>query len=321
MQFRIFDRYLTRFYYFNKMKFGKLQDISQVDFSLPPINEATLRRLGGNSARDRFRAFIGLPRWAAREWIGQLFPPKTKQEDFLHYYSLSFNTIELNTTHYRIPTAEQVSKWAEQASDSFVFCPKIPQVISHYRKLINCDKEIYQFGEAIRAFGSKLGCCFVQLHESFGPAHIDNLMDFVKKWPKDLPISFEFRHPDWFEAHQVFPALIQLLSDHQMGTVITDVSGRRDVLHTDLTNRTAMIRLVGNELDPTDFARADAWVERLSLWVDNGLENLYLFPHQPEDPQAADFGKYIIERLNQEFELGLAIPGIPQAPGNQMSLF
>ncbi|MCI4667099.1 MAG: DUF72 domain-containing protein [Bacteroidia bacterium] len=303
------------------MKFGKLTDISQVDFSLPPINEATLQRLGGKPAENSFQAFIGLPRWASKDWIGQLFPPKTKQADFLYHYSLSFNTIELNTTHYRIPTPDQVSKWAEQASDDFVFCPKVPQVISHYRKLINCDEEIYQFTESIRHFGKKMGCSFVQLHESFGLAQLDNLKDFVKNWPADLPISFEFRHADWFEAQQVLPELIETLTSHRMGMVITDVSGRRDVLHTDLSNKTAMIRLVGNELHPSDYARAELWLDRLEVWVKNGLETLYLFPHQPEDPQAADFGKFIIEGLNRKFDLNLNIPGIPKKPGNQMSLF
>ncbi len=303
------------------MKFGKLQDISGVDFSLPPISPQALERLGGSSARDRFRAFVGLPRWSSKEWIGQLFPPKTKQGDFLHFYSQSFNTIELNTTHYRIPKPEQVEKWADQAADDFIFCPKIPQTISHYRKLINCDMEIEQFAESIRYFGKKLGCCFVQLQESFGPDQLSHLYDFVDKWPEDLGISFEFRHPQWFEAQQLFPEVIGLLSQRKMGMVITDVSGRRDVLHGDLTNTSAMLRLVGNSLHPTDYERVDAWIERLEIWVDHGLERLYFFPHQPKDPQAADYGKYMIEKLNKAFDLKLTLPGIPQEKGDQMSLF
>ncbi|MEO0897946.1 MAG: DUF72 domain-containing protein [Bacteroidota bacterium] len=313
--FRIFSRLYV------DMKFGKLSDISGVNFSLPPVNENTLKRLGGASARGKFKAYVGLSRWASKDWLGQLFPPKTKQADYLHFYSQSFNTIELNTTHYRIPKMEQVEKWVDQAAEGFVFCPKIPQTISHYRKMINSDTEIEMFVEAIRLFGDKMGCSFVQMHESFGPSQMENLKDFVRKWPEDVPISFEFRHPDWFEEQQTFPEVLDILSSKGFGMVTTDVSGRRDVLHTDLTNKTAMIRLVGNSLHPTDYNRFDQWLERLALWVDNGLEELYIFPHEPEDPKASDYGKYMIEGLNKEFGLGLTIPGIPDESAGQMSLF
>ncbi|MEO1381775.1 MAG: DUF72 domain-containing protein, partial [Bacteroidota bacterium] len=131
-----------------------------------------------------------------------------------------------------------------------------------------------------------------------------------------------FRNAEWFDTQQLFAPVLGLLREYKAATVITDVSGRRDVLHTDLTNKTAMIRLVGNALDKTDYERADAWVDRLKLWVNNGLEKLYLFPHEPGDVEAAKMGTYLVEQLNLKLKQELRIPGIPDTSSSgQISLF
>lgn len=300
------------------MKFGKLADISGVDFSLPPDPEPG--RLRGKSAAT-FRAYVGLSRWASKEWQGDLYPAGTRQADFLHHYARAFNTIELNSTHYRTPTPAQVAKWREAVPAGFVFCPKIPQLISHYRKLVNCAEALTQFVESIAHFEDSLGSCFVQLHDSFGPALYPNLVDFLRQWPRSMPLAVEFRHPDWFAAGQLLPQVEELLANAGAGTVITDVAGRRDVCHTTLTSPQAMIRFVGNALDPTDYSRTDAWLTRLDRWVRQGLETLYLFPHEPGDRMASDMGRYWVEGLNRHLGQDLPRPGLDNRPDAQMRLF
>lgn len=302
------------------MKFGKLSDITGVDFSLPPMDEEGMKFLG-NRPSPQFEVFVGLPRWASKDWENHLFPKGTKAAEYLSYYAHSFNTIELNTTHYRIPKPEQVQKWRDLATENFVFCPKIPQSISHYRKLLNIEKELAQFTDSIREFSSKYGCSFIQLHESFDPKLYRNLEEFLNLWPRDLPLAIEFRHTDWFEYQALRPEALDLLRQYGVSPVITDVAGRRDVCHNSFATKTAMLRFVGNALDSTDFVRTDAWMDRLDIWVKNGLEKLYIFAHEPGDVMAMELGKYWIEQLNQRFDLNLAIPGIHQNQGDQMSLF
>lgn len=301
------------------MKFGKLPSIRGVDFSLPPINPSNLKHLGGSPAAS-FDAYVGVPRWASKEWIGHLYPKGTKPADYLRFYAQAFNTIELNSTHYRIPTPEQVAKWRDQTGASFRFCPKLPQVISHHRQLIHADEELSLFLKAIENFEEKLGCSFVQLHDSFSPALFSNLEKFLSKWPSDMPLAVEFRHSDWFEAGGLIPEAVELLATCQVGTVITDVAGRRDVCHGSLTNRTAMIRLVGNELHETDFERSEAWLNRLQLWREQGLETVYVFAHEPGDRMASDFADYWIEQVNTRFDQQLSgTSGL--SFGGQMALF
>lgn len=305
------------------MKFGKLTDISEVNFSLPHNHEGIREVLqqGRGGEKSRFQVYVGCPMWGNKGWVGKLYPKGVKQGEYLRYYSQSFNTIELNSTHYRVPKREIALRWKEMAAPGFEFCPKVPQTISHYRKLVNCEAELTIFADTMALFEEHLGCAFIQLHDSFSPNLFGNLRQFVENFPAFLPLAIEFRNEQWFEDHRLIPEAEELLMEYHISTVITDVAGRRDVLHHSLTTSTAMIRFVGNGLVPTDYQRADAWIERIAEWVDWGLEKLYFFVHEPDDTFAPEMGTYIIEKLNHRFALDLAIPGLPEEPGQQMSLF
>ena len=301
------------------MKFGKLADISQVDFQLPEVDPRTLSALGGMPSPSPVKVYTGCPQWSSKEWREVLYPPKTKQADYLHWYSKSFNTIELNTTHYRIPKIEIVKRWKEASDESFIFCPKLPQTISHYSKLLNQDQTL-AFCESIRHFEEKLGPTFVQMHPSFDPSMIGNLEFFLSAWPKDLPILFEFRHEDWFQDQLLIGSAYELLASHGSGALITDVSGRRDVLHMSLNNKILMLRFVGNALHPTDFQRVDVWMDRIKYLIQQGLEEIYFFAHEPGDLWAYELGKYAVQQFNSVLGLQLPIPGVPDS-NSQMSLF
>lgn len=299
------------------MKFGKLDDITGVDFSVPQWPAESLALLPGKPDPG-FGFYVGLSRWASKDWVGNLFPPKTKPADFLYHYARHFNTIELNTTHYRTPTPEQVVAWREVTPQGFRFCPKVNQTISHYRKLVGADEEIAAFARAIAHFGDRLGCTFLQLHDSFSPALLPNLYDFLQKWPAELPLAIEFRHAAWFAGQALIREATDALLRHGVSAVITDVSGRRDVLHTTLTQPLAMVRFVGNALHPTDYTRARVWMDRLDAARSAGLRDVYLFPHEPEDLMASDMGDFFFAEARERW--GYA-PQKPEPPKGQLGLF
>ena len=116
----------------------------------------------------------------------KIYPQGAKPNEYLNYYSYSFNTIELNSTHYGMPKAETIIGWKEKAEDGFVFCPKFPQEISHYQKLTGKPERTQLFCERIMLFEEKLGCAFIQLAPTFGPSYFQNLENFVSlrvwKW-------------------------------------------------------------------------------------------------------------------------------------------
>lgn len=306
------------------MKFGKLTDIDQVDFSLPPDPKENFSLLAGNGSREAsppVPVFLGATGWSMKEWVGRIYPPKTKAADFLLAYGKQFNGIELNTTHYRIPSLEQVLKWKHLVPDDFRFCPKIPQQISHSRQLGLGTEGLITFQQVISGLGDQLGPCFLQLPPYFGLDRWPALQAFLLQWPaKEIPLTIEFRHGSWFEDLQQSQSVFQQMEHLSIGTVITDVAGRRDVLHMRVTAPFALVRFVGNGLHPTDFQRADDWVERLGLWSEKGISEVYFFPHQPDNLKAPDMIDYFAQSIQKLNTLTTRGPKFSE-PNPQISLF
>jgi len=304
------------------MKFGKLSDISQVDFKLPPDASDNQSLLSGYNFVSQPLLFTGCTGWSMKDWVGKIYPQNAKAKDFLKYYTRQFNTIELNTTHYRIPGPDLIKKWQLNSNSDFKFCPKIPQSISHSRELGLKDDKLIIFTEVIQQLEEKLGCCFMQLPPYFDFPRLGLLEAFLLKFPAHIPLAIEVRHMSWFDSKATINALSALLKQYNRIFLITDVAGRRDVLHQKLTTNKAMIRFVGNGLHPTDYQRIEQWLKRLKKWYEYGLEETYFFIHQPENVLAPDMVTYFVERAKS------VLPGVitrgPKmntAEGHQMSLF
>ena len=274
------------------MKFGKLTDISKVDFSLPEDHPATERILGMHGLAADPKVYLGATGWGNKEWLGKWYPTGTKPVEFLRHYSKQFGTLEFNSTHYRIPTLEQIGKWKALAAPGFKFCPKVPQQISHRQRLLGSLDPTERFVESVRALGEHLGPVFMQMPENYAPLQAPHFEKYLREWPSDVPLHLEFRHPDFFQENDLSEMAFHALEESGQGTVLTDVAGRRDVLNMRLSNPVLVLRFVGNALHPTDYERAAAWAERLKKWIGMGLKEAYLFIHQPEMELVPEYTKH-----------------------------
>lgn len=282
------------------MKFGKIQDpkiLDKMQWKLPTFDALTKPFLA-TLATPSTKLLLGAPAWNHKEWVGKVYPPKTRVADYLFHYSRYFNTIELNTTHYRIPTEEQTKKWCSQVPTNFVFCPKLFQGISHDRSgLLDIQllKTWFQFLESI---GSNLGPCFLQLPPSFDYSCKTLLFKFLQLWPNEFKLAIEFRHPSWFQGGVIIPALVQYLQTRRIGLVITDVAGRQDVLHSSISAEFAMVRFVGNALHASDFERAQLWNERLQGWQNQGLPEVIFLVHEPDDILVPELTTHLLNEVS-----------------------
>lgn len=306
------------------MEFGKLQELNDTDFTLPPdpaANETLFHQLLNASAPPAGTAYIGATGWSMPEWKGKVYPARAKTADFLYHYTRQFNTIELNTTHYRIPDAAMIQKWYDQSAPDFKFCPKVLQRISHAADLGINTPLIAAFCDSLGGLKEKLGPCFLQLPPYFGPEKVALLESFLKKF--SLPLAVELRHESWFGQAEHFNRVFELLEAYDVSTVITDVAGRRDVAHMRLTNSKVLVRFVGNNLHPTDYTRLDDWVSRLKKWFANGLSEVFFFTHEPDNVFAPDLAVYLFEQLNEIGEITVRGPDLSgeDKSGQQMSLF
>lgn len=301
------------------MDFGKLTNVDQVDFTLPPDAPQTASVIA-RSPQATPVLFIGCPVWNNPVWVGKWYPAGTRSQNFLRNYARQFNTIELNSTHYGLPDVSTVRRWKNAVSPPFTFCPKIPQQISHEKQLVGAEALTEVFCAFVRSLSTHAGMSFLQLPPTFTLRQLPALQRFLTDFPADVPLSVEFRHPDWFAGSPVARQAFDWLEAYQFNTVITDVAGRRDVLHQRLTTPVALIRFVGNNLHATDFSRIDAWTERIGQWYARGLQQLYFFVHEPDNTHSPELAAYLIQRLNRQLDLHLAAPTAMATPV-QTSLF
>ena len=292
------------------MDFGKIApaELKLTDLRLPVDRENNKNILKGKRVSSH-KIYVGCAKWGRTEWIGKIYPKGTKEADFLDHYIEHYNSIELNATHYKTYPPESIKKWADKAAGrDFLFCPKVPQTISHYSSFVNTDDKTNAFLESVYAFGKHLGPVFLQVSDKFSPKRKDSLLNYLAGLPKDVQFFAEVRNLEWFSSIEVCEILVNTLSNLNIGYVITDTAGRRDCVHMYLTIPKAFIRFVGNSLDDTDYTRIDQWVERIKNWLDNGLEELYFFMHMHDETYSPELSSYLIDKLNTTCGLSLKEP-------------
>ncbi len=294
------------------MEFGRVTNLELVDFSFPELHalsKDTLQELGKGKET---KLYIGCPVWADKGYVGKVFPPKTPAKNYLKEYCKQFNSIEVNATHYQIPSEKTIDKWKDVASPGFKFCPKFPQIISHRNDFDERDEWVDLFLGAIYQLDEFLGTSFIQFPPYFKPDKLEQLNHFFSKLPRDMSFAVEFRNEAWFLDDSIKKEWYDLLKRHQVTPVITDTSGRRDVLHQLVTTDKIFIRFTGNNLHPTDYVRVDDWVNHLVQLSDQGLTELYFFVHEPEKHLCADIATYMIRQLKDKGNFHLKAPRMYQ---------
>jgi uncharacterized protein YecE (DUF72 family) len=286
------------------MDFGRLPHIEGIDFTFPNEHQGNINILPGFPSEES-AVYIGCPIWSEKGWVGKVYPKGTKEKDYLKYYGEKFSSIELNATHYNIPDETTVARWRDAVPEQFKFCPKIPQIISHSKDILKTTESMLHFISVVRVLGNKLGPSFLQLPPYFKPDKIKSLIYFLNALPEDFQLAIEFRHEDWFKDKLKFDKIFNYLEDRRISTVISDVAGRRDVLHQRLSNRTAFIRFAANNLDPTDFTRIQDWSVLLKKWLAEGLKEVYFFVHTPDSSLCPELADYFSEKMK------LKLPSLP----------
>ncbi len=293
------------------MDFGRIEpeNLKTIHFGLPREPSWNKTILPGKNAAPR--VYLGCAKWGRKEWAGKLYPPKTKERDFLSQYVRHYNSIELNATHYKIYGATGIGRWSKVAGEKdFKFCPKMYQGITHRGNLKSKGFLTTEFFRGILAFEDHLGPVFIQFNESFGPKRKDEMFVFLKSLPTDMVFFVEVRHPEWFSNDTLFRELLSGLSALNIGIVITDTAGRRDCCHMHLTIPKTFVRFVGNSLHATDYARCDEWTKRIKIWMGAGINEIYFFMHMHDEAYSPELTQYLANKLNAVCKLRLQVPYI-----------
>ncbi len=143
---------------------------------------------------------IGCSGWAYKSWRPAFYPEKTPLAKLLTAYAERLNTVEVNYTFRRLPTAKIAANWLGQTPSSFHFAFKAPQAITHVRRLREAAGPLHTFAESLQPFAEagRLGPVLFQLPPNF-PVDPARLADFLKEvQTTGLQTAWEFRSASWF---------------------------------------------------------------------------------------------------------------------------
>lgn len=305
---------MFRGFLFEYMDFGKVatSELGYVDHHLPADASGTAQVLAGAVGSEPLLWYVGCAKWGREEWKGLIYPEDAKAANFLDAYAKQFNSIELNASFYKVPTEAAVESWRKKvelnAPTGFTFVPKFPRSISHIRKLKNAEEMTQRFIHSIKGFGPHLGPCFLQLSDAFTPKDFGVLKAYLESLPRTLEVFVELRNAAWFEDEVVRSEVFQFFTSRSIGCVITDTSGRRDLLHMELTRAEAFIRFEGNGKATleSDGKRISEWVKRIAQWREQGLKKVYFFLHQEDEADTPALAAMAISQMNIDLQAGLS---------------
>ena len=140
---------------------------------------------------------LGSIGWSYNFWKGSFYPPKTPSKDFLAYYSTQFGTVEVDSTFYRIPSSQAFLSWKEQTPEGFCFSLKFPQIITHIKKLQDCQNETDTFLNRASLLGQRLGPLLLQFPPSFDVTEFAELESYLQMLPSAYSYAVEVRNKSW----------------------------------------------------------------------------------------------------------------------------
>ncbi|MDQ1383223.1 MAG: hypothetical protein QOG65_602 [Actinomycetota bacterium] len=245
------------------------------------------------SANHLGQTRIGCSGWVYKDWRGVVYPPELRQRDWFTHYASLFDTVELNTTFYRLPTAQAVELWATQAPPGFLYAVKLGQFGSHRMKLRDATRWLPNHLDRVRRLGPALGPNLVQLPPRWkrNPERLD---EFLSAAPPDIRWAVEIRDASWFgddvfailERHNAALCIHDMLPDHPwvLTTAWTYVRFHGPAAVTDKYR---------GRYGPRRLAQP---ARRLQAWIDSGID-VYAYFNNDYDGHAVADARWLRRKL------------------------
>jgi uncharacterized protein YecE (DUF72 family) len=160
---------------------------------------------------------IGCSGWVYRDWRGVIYPADLPQRCWFEHYQKLFDTVELNSTFYRLPTAEAVENWAAAARPGFVFALKLGSFGSHRKKLRDAEWWLPNHIDRAQRLGEHLGPTLVQLPPRW-KRQAARLDEFLEQAPTTMRWAVELRDPSW-----IHDDVFDVLRRHKAALCIHDL--------------------------------------------------------------------------------------------------
>ena len=141
---------------------------------------------------------IGCSGFHYKHWKEIFYPKTVPQRLWFEFYSEHFNTLELNVTFYRFPKVPMLESWYQRSASDFSFSVKAPRLITHYKKMNDCEQLLSDFyGTVEMGLKEKTGCVLFQFPPRFSYTE-EKLDRIINSLDPAFPNVVEFRHMSWW---------------------------------------------------------------------------------------------------------------------------
>ena len=208
---------------------------------------------------------IGTSGWSYRHWRGIFYPPELRPGKWLEFYQQKFDTVEINSSFYRLPTEATFVNWANRSKENFVFAVKASRFITHVKRLKEPEESVRLFLDRANQLGDKLGPILFQLPPGFSanPARLEAILQLK---PEHQRWAFEFRDPSWF-----IPEVYRILERYGAAFCIYHLAGRDCPLA--VTADWVYLRFHGDWYTTRySLEELEVWAGRLQRWLNEGRD-------------------------------------------------
>jgi uncharacterized protein YecE (DUF72 family) len=226
---------------------------------------------------------IGCSGWQYQHWRDEFYPAELPQSRWFAHYVLSFDTVEINNSFYRLPEAGTFAKWRDQAPRRFLYAVKASRFLTHMKKLKDPEEPIARFFDCAKHLGSHLGPVLYQLPPHW-PIDLPRFEHFLAALPRGVRHTVEFRETSWYDER-----VYELLRRYKVAMCLHDMDGSAS--ERILVGPFVYVRFhhgtkkYGGRYSD---ARLDDWAEWLSAHAGEGLDVFAYFNndaggHAPRD--------------------------------------
>jgi uncharacterized protein YecE (DUF72 family) len=144
----------------------------------------------------RARLWIGTSGWHYDHWRGLFYPPALPRREWFSHYAAHFDTVEIDSTFYRLPEEATFDAWREAAPAGFRYALKLSRYLTHLKHLRDPAPPLRLFLERARRLRDRLGPILVQLPPRWAP-DLPRLAGFLAAAPRGQRFAVELRDPRW----------------------------------------------------------------------------------------------------------------------------
>jgi uncharacterized protein YecE (DUF72 family) len=206
---------------------------------------------------------VGCSGWNYDAWRGVLYPEGVGRARWLSRYAECFDTVEVNSTFYRLASRDAVARWVEQTPAWFTFTLKASRYLTHIRRLQDMEQGVGRFYERVEplARAGRLGPTLWQLPANF-KRDDERLAGALELLPPGRH-CFEFRHESWF-----VPPVMDALRAAGVALVIGDHPQRPFQSHEMTADWTFVRFHYGHRGRRGNYSPAEieTWARRIAQW-------------------------------------------------------